>query len=154
LNSLSEIKWNVIEQAHYVDAGRKHIQDDRLRFYKTIDECVNENQPNVILISSVLQYMPNPGLTLEDLFQVKAAMVIFDRTIVNYGVCDSINIQYVPESIYAASYPCWSFSEPRLIEKLGRCYKELTSFASLSFPALSSIGSEFKGYMFTRVNNK
>ena len=30
---LPNVRWSVIEQAHFVKAGRKHIQDERLVFY-------------------------------------------------------------------------------------------------------------------------
>ncbi len=152
LLTLPEVKWNVVEQAHYVEAGRNHIQNDQLRFYKTIVECLSENHPNLILLSSVLQYLPDPSSTLLDLKSVGSDAIILDRTIVNHSFTDRIYVQYVPASIYSASYPCRSLSESVLYEALGEKYRALCDFPSQSFSALNAIESEFKGYLFTRTN--
>lgn len=154
LEKLSDVKWSVVEQLHYVDSGRSHIQSDQLRFYKTIEECLVENQPNVVLLSSVMQYLPYPDVMLKDLIGIGASVLILDKTIVNFGDRDKIYVQHVPPSIYSASYPCWSFSEPLLLEKIEKYYHLLFDFPSIHFPALSSISSEFKGYVFTRSNSK
>jgi putative methyltransferase (TIGR04325 family) len=154
LKWLPDVKWNVIEQSHYVDAGRSHIQDDHLKFYKTIEECLVENQPNVILLSSILQYLPNPDVILRDLIRIDASVLILDKTIVNFGDQDKIYVQHVPAIIYSASYPCWSFSELSLIEKFEKHYQFLNGFPSINFPALEPIASEFRGYIFARRNNK
>jgi putative methyltransferase (TIGR04325 family) len=150
LQSLLDLKWNVVEQDHYVVAGRQYIQDEQLRFYRTIEECIVDNRPNVILLSSVTQYLPNPSSVLVELLRVNAEMIVLDKTIVNHGDHDKLFVQHVSGSIYSASYPCWSFSESGLAEKMGGQYKLLTSFPSINFPALSSVASEFKGFIFTQ----
>ena len=150
LQSLSDVKWNVVEQRHYLAAGRQYIQDEQLRFYNIIQECAEYNRPNVILLSAVVQYLPNPITILGELLSLNADVVVLDKTIVNHTNYDKIFVQHVSDSICSASYPCWSFSKPGLLEKLGRHYKLLTYFPSINFPALSSITSEFKGFIFTR----
>lgn len=152
LQSLPDVRWNVVEQPHYVDAGRKHIQDEQLRFYKTIVECLSENQPNVILLSSVLQYLPDPGSILLDLKGAGSDVIIFDRTIINRSSFDRIYVQHVPPEIYSANYPCRSLSESALFAALGKSYFSLCDFESLNFSALKAVDSEFKGYVFTRAN--
>jgi putative methyltransferase (TIGR04325 family) len=69
----------VIEQAHYVQAGREHIQDETLRFYSSIDNCLAENKPNVILLSSVLQYLPDPKAIIVNILKINAPVLIIDR---------------------------------------------------------------------------
>ena len=80
LQTLPDVRWNVVEQSHYVDAGRAHIEDEKLRFYKSIDECLTVNQPNVILLSSVVQYLESPTDLIRELNRVGALCLIFDRT--------------------------------------------------------------------------
>lgn len=111
LRSLSDVRWNVVEQPHFVDAGLKYIQDDRLRFYKTIDECIADNQLNVILLSSVLQYLEKPYDTLAGLNRLGVKHIIVDRTPFVDGEKDLLAIQKVPESIFSATLPVWLFSE-------------------------------------------
>jgi len=99
----------------------------------------------------VLQYLPYPEKIIRELAEINAETVILDRTIINRSVAHRVYIQHVPPSIYAASYPCYSLSESRLIESMSSNYEMIADFASLSFPALLSIDAEFKGYIFKRV---
>ncbi len=117
LQSLPEVRWNVVEQPHYVDAGRKHIQDEQLRFYKTLEECLAENQPSVILLSSVLQYIESPTDLISKLNKVGALCLIVDRTSFTLHGKDRLVVQKVPAAIYSASYPMWIFSQSEF-EKL------------------------------------
>jgi putative methyltransferase (TIGR04325 family) len=152
LRALPDVRWNVVEQAHYVETGQANIQSEHLRFYETIEGCLRENQPNVVLLSSVLQYLPDPHKIINELIAVKADAVILDRTIVNLSETHKIYIQHVPASIYSATYPCRSLSESLLIKSMESDYQMIADFTSLQFPALLSIGSEFKGYIFQKVH--
>jgi len=118
LQALPEVCWNVVEQAHYVEAGRAQVQDEQLRFYKTIGECLIENKPNVVLLSSVLQYLESPFELLIELSMVGAECLIVDRTPFLVNGKDKLVIQKVPSAIYAASYPMWIFSLPELKQRL------------------------------------
>jgi putative methyltransferase (TIGR04325 family) len=151
LNCLPTIRWSVIEQVHYVEAGRAHVQDQQLRFYTSIEECLNQNQPNAILLSSVLQYLPDFASIFQASLNIGADVVIMDRTIINYSPADRIYVQHVPSSIYAASYPCRSLSEYKLLADAKDRYRLCADFPSLKFPSLESIKSEFKGYLLTRT---
>ncbi|MFA6901887.1 MAG: methyltransferase, TIGR04325 family [Gallionellaceae bacterium] len=110
LQPLPDVRWNVVEQPHYVEAGRKFIQDEQLRFYKTIVECLSENQPNVILLSSVLQYLKSPTELINELKKVGALCLVVDRTPFTLQGKDKLVVQKVPADIYSASYPMWIFS--------------------------------------------
>jgi putative methyltransferase (TIGR04325 family) len=110
LQSLADVRWNVVEQSHYVDTGREYIQDEKLRFYKTIDECLSENQPNVILLSSVLQYLESPAHLICGLNKIGALCLVIDRTPFSLYGKDKLVVQKVPATIYSASYPMWIFS--------------------------------------------
>jgi len=151
LLALPYVRWNIVEQAHYCKAGKTHIQDQTLRFYETIDDCLVENKPNVILLSSVLQYLSKPREILSLLLNVDADVIVIDRTIVNYSLTDRIYVQDVPSSIYSASYPCWSLSESSLLEMALKNYQLIDSFYCPGFSLLKYINSEFKGYFFKRV---
>jgi len=118
LETLRKVSWNVIEQPHYVRAGKEHIQDERLRFYLTIDSYMTENQPNVILLSSVLQYLPNPFNVLDKLAKCGASCLIIDRTPYSSQAEDCLVIQHVPSNIYRASYPMWIFSWDRFVQHI------------------------------------
>jgi len=133
LQTLPKVKWNVLEQAHYVQAGQEYIQDDCLRFYPTIDACLAENRINVVLLSSVLQYLPAPYSVLEELLAVRANTVILDRTsFLVSGNDEIIRLQHVPETIYKATYPCRLLDEKKMSQFiLDRGYKLMEVFGSI-----------------------
>lgn len=153
LDVLPEVHWNIIEQSHYVEAGKIYIQDDNLRFYPTIEACLTENQPNVVLLSSVLQYLPDVDDCINQIKALCTELIIIDRTIVNDSDKDEVYIQRVPPSIYPADYPCRSLSKQRLISRLSNTYELEASFPSLYFPALEQIRSQFRGYIFRKISS-
>src|SRR5690606_1701818 len=52
---IRELQWSVVEQEHFVRAGREEFSTDRLNFFYSIAECVESAAPNVALLSGVLQ---------------------------------------------------------------------------------------------------
>lgn len=111
LNSIAKLDWNVIEQAHYVAAGKSYIQEDQLSFYPSVEECLKEKCPNVILLSSVLQYLPKPSICLQSVSASGAKILFIDRTPFTHVESERIITQHVPQKIYDASYPMWLFGD-------------------------------------------
>ena len=154
LADLPNVRWSVVEQAHFVEAGRKLIQDERLVFYPTIVECVAEEKPNVVLLSSVLQYLKDPYAVLGELARRDVNLIIIDLAIFNNTQSNKIFLQNVPKSIYEASYPVHTLSESQLIKRLDSAGFELVvSFPSINFPALDGIDANFFGYIFKKKTN-
>lgn len=150
LEVLDGVSWNVVEQPHYVEAGKRHIEDGSLRFYQDLDDCIEETRPNVILVSSVLQYLPTPMDTLAALAAAEAEVVILDRTPYLKGDgAPTVTIQRVPESIYRASYPCWFFDERQVVGVLERAGYSLLE----TFPALDKLdeAAVWKGHLFIKA---
>jgi putative methyltransferase (TIGR04325 family) len=104
LASVPDLEWSVVEQPHFVACGREHFQDATLRFYTTAEECLASRRPNVILLSSVLHYLPDPESVTRRLRTAPASWCIIDRTPVTTGET-TISVQVVPPTIYPASYP-------------------------------------------------
>ncbi len=152
LQSLPDVRWNVVEQPHYVDAGRKNIQDDQLRFYLTIEECLSETHPNVVLLSSVLQYLKTPFDIILRLSDADANYLIINRTPFSGQAEDKVLVQRVPESIYPASYPMHVFSQPEFMHRLESDWRLIASDISPEGEVRSSIGFYFvfKGLLLER----
>ena len=130
LQSFPNLRWSIVEQAHYVEAGQLHVQDEQLRFYRSIDDCLSENTPTVVLLSSVLQYLEFPFEDLKKLSTVDAATMIVDRTPFAGISSDKILVQKVPKFIYDASYPMWVFSRHGFLNKIAPDWKLITSSQS------------------------
>jgi putative methyltransferase (TIGR04325 family) len=113
LGRLKALRWGIVEQQRYVECGRREFEDGSLKFHESIGECVQNMRPNVILLSSVLQYLEKPHDILAELASHDVSYIVVDRTPFRDGEKDSLLIQQVAKSIYPASYPMWAFSTPR-----------------------------------------
>jgi putative methyltransferase (TIGR04325 family) len=155
LEGLKAVRWSVVEQAHFVKAGREHIQDGRLVFYPTIAECVEEETPNVVLLSSVLQYLEKPYAILDELVQSGVDIILIDRTSFYNGEEDLIALQKVAEAIYPASYPLWVFSKKKFINRLSETFRLVTETLSPEgFVTLASESFSFNGLVMQRKYNE
>jgi putative methyltransferase (TIGR04325 family) len=136
-----EVSWAVVEQEKFVEEGRKLDQQD-VRFFESIDAAVREISPNVILISSVLHYMPDPGKILQELLSAQANTLIIDRTPMSDSVANIACIQVVPPSIYPASYPAWILSRDWLKRELTG-WQLVTEFGGIEPKGVTANGVSF-----------
>ena len=104
------------------------IENDQLKFYYTIEECLRNEQPDVLLLSSVLQYLDKPYDWIEKFTKLNFQSIIIDRTCFIQNYTDMITIQNVPEFIYKASYPMWLFNK----EKFWNSFKEYSIISEFS----------------------
>jgi len=137
LSALPEVRWNVVEQARHVETGKAWFEDDHLRFYADITDCLAETQPNVVLLSGVLQYLERPYTILDRVLALPCEHVIVDRTPFWSGPSDRLCVQTAPPSIYPASFPSWIFSRERFQQRLHdnwRCLVVFDGFDRLAGP--------------------
>lgn len=146
LDTCKDVRWCVVEQTNFVEVGKERFQNDSLKFYYSIDECLSENSINVVLLSSVLPYIDKPYDLLEKIMAKKIDYILFDRMPFIDGK-DRITIQKVNPSIYKASYPCWFFNKSKFIEFMKSDYEIIFDFESLG---RANIVSEFRGFLFRK----
>ncbi len=151
LSVVGNLRWSIVEQANFVRAGKNHFQDDVLRFYDSAEECCRVEQPNVILLSSVLQYLEKPYAVIDALTTLGIDYIIVDRTPIGDLNEDRLTVQEVPASIYRGSYPAWIFDEQRLLAGFLRNYALLTDFDA-NEPALGhgAFRVRFRGFVFEK----
>jgi putative methyltransferase (TIGR04325 family) len=137
LPKLPSFRWSVIEQEHYVRCGREQFETEHLKFYYTMAECIQQAKPNVALLSSVLQYLPEPYAVLDELIASNISYLIIDRTPFSKLEAERITVQHVSSSIYAASIPLRIFGEESLCKKLREHYEILACFDSSDGNAIS-----------------
>lgn len=148
--SLKNLHWNIVEQPHYVAKGQQFLQNDQLSFYPDIASCLRHHRPNLVLVSSVLNYVQDPYALLTELFNLKIRHIILERVPFIAGSTDRLTVQRVPPKIYKASYPAWFFSETRFLDFIKTQYDihELYDCGvQLTFP------SEMKGLILQRKAN-
>ena len=153
LKGIADVKWSVVEQANFVKAGKKHIEDDVLRFYSSIESCLEEGRPNVVLLSSVMQYLENPYELFEKISESGACLMIIDRSPFKSGSNDEIFIQKVPKNIYDASYPMWVFSKSKFMSILNKDWRLINEEVSPEGEfKINKTKLTFQGMIFERNN--
>jgi len=152
LTVIEALHWNIVEQEHYVRCGRECFETEQLRFYYTIAECMKSAEPNAALLSSVLQYVPEPGAVLTELVQSGIKYIVFDRTPFSDLETDRLTIQHVPPSIYPASYPCWVFGQTRFLRVFHGRYELVAQFDCAEGSAFASgLEFSFRGLILRKI---
>lgn len=146
-----DLTWCIVEQEHFVSCGKEFFEDQTLRFYENVDSCLAENDINVVLFSSVLQYIPDPYQIIKKIVSLNIPYLIIDRTAVTELKDDFIAVQQVPGEIYNASYPCYFFSEHKLLDAFSG-YSNITWFDSgFTNPYLiNQTEAKWLGYLLKR----
>ncbi len=129
LRGVRELRWNILEQPNFVRCGQAAFETDELRFRDSV-AAASEPAPAVVLVSSSLQYVPDPHTTLARLRDTATNYLILDRIPMTDEDRDRVVVQRVPPSIYPASYPCWLLSRAALLATMGAGWELLAQFPS------------------------
>jgi len=149
LDTISYVNWCIVEQPEFVKVGIECFEDRRLHFFYSIDECLKAFEVQVVLFSSVLQYLEEPYILLDKIICQNPEFIIIDRTPFVKGN-DMITVQTVNPKIYKGSYPCWFFNEEKFVSFFRKNYILVLEFDSLDRANLSS---KFKGYIFQKLDH-
>jgi putative methyltransferase (TIGR04325 family) len=149
--AVQSLEWTVVEQSAHVACGREYFETQELRFFETIDQAL-VLRPNTLLLSGVLQYLPEPHALLAECLAHQIRHVIVDRTPFLRSDRDRLTIQHVPEWLYPASYPAWFFGETRflrLFESAG--YRLVADFPGADNYSPPGDAAYFKGFIFEKL---
>jgi putative methyltransferase (TIGR04325 family) len=138
LSPVKRLVWTVVEQSAHVECGKLYFQTEQLRFHRTVEESLKEEPADILLVSSVIQYVPEPYNLLAGLLANKIRHVIIDRTAFLQRDQDRLTIQTVPEAIYDASYPAWFLSETKLREYIDAAGYRIVA----EFPAIDNLSPD------------
>lgn len=132
LDRLDSVSWSIVEQKHFVDVGKIDFEDERLKFYYDVKSCIESEKPNVLLLSSVLQYIEKPYELLDELLGFGFEYVILDLTAVSLKK-EILTIQKVNPNLYDAAYPCWMLD----YQKINSCFAKHSYLLVERFDGLS-----------------
>jgi putative methyltransferase (TIGR04325 family) len=152
LSGLPKLNWCIVEQPIFVQRGRELFESEQLRFFSSMQECVDTMQPNVVLFSAVLPYLENPLEVLNLVMEAGVDFIIIDRTQFSELNADHLCIQHVPPGIYSATYPCWILSESKLKEAMTDRYKIVADFNAFGgkWHVTSGPTFTFRGMIFEK----
>jgi len=151
LEQVSLLCWCVVEQPEFVKCGNLEFQTDELRFFDDIESANEFAVPNVVLLSGVLQYLPDPMEVLERLIAGNAEYIVIDRTPISMDGKQHVSIQKVPSTIYRASYPLWLFNEEKLKRSFKESYQQIAEFDAIDgILGEGTLKAAFKGYLLQK----
>jgi putative methyltransferase (TIGR04325 family) len=153
IESVANVSWSIVEQPHFVAAGKKNVATEELHFFETIDDCGREHQPNVVVLSGVLQYLPDPWETLQSLRRLESLYLFIDRTALIMADRDRLTVQHVPSWIYEASIPAWFLSQQKFLQWISEAnYRVVSEFPALDRYSLPGAQVAFKGFICKKVD--
>ena len=77
---------------------------------------IKKFKPNVILFSSVLEYLHNPKKHINDFLKIKSLrFVIIDRLLISNSNIDEIYVQKNPKKYFSMNYPCRIFAKKNFL---------------------------------------
>lgn len=152
-NHLEVFHWNIVEQNNFVKEGKLNFEDDNLKFFYTIDDALEKDKCNVIILSSVIQYIENPYELISQIINYNFEYILFDRTSFISNKKHRIVKQVVPENIYKASYPIHFFNEEEFLLKFPG-YELINEFKSYCEPDRYNLDETtyayWKGFMLKK----
>jgi putative methyltransferase (TIGR04325 family) len=154
LSGVGDLRWSVVEQPAHVACGKADFANAQLRFYDSIDQCLEAERPNVLLLSGVIQYLPDPYGFIDNVVARGFDFLIIDRTpFLSRGVT-RLTVQQVPDWIYQASYPCWFLSEERFLSSIKPVYKLVANFPALDSNQPDGDIAYYKGFIFDKLTRQ
>jgi putative methyltransferase (TIGR04325 family) len=100
LKHLDSVHWHVVEEPALVErAGRRHATN-QLHFHASLAEALGAGAPDLVLLSSVLQYVEDPYALIAECVAQEPPFIAIDRTPVGISVPDVVGIQVIPAAGY------------------------------------------------------
>ncbi len=129
---LEELRWNIVEQLNFVKCGKQLFENEHVRFFNSIEECLKSQKPDTIILSGVLQYLEKPYDLLSQVINKGFKYLIFDRTPFLEKGDDCLTVQVVPQCIYKARYPAWFFNKSKFMRYFESDYECIAQFEALA----------------------
>lgn len=149
LSRIPSLHWNIVEQSHVAAAGRSRFQSDVLRFHDNLAEAAADATPDVVIFSSVLQYLDDPYSIVDQAMRLRPQTILIDRTPFCENPDDLYSVQIVDDTIFPARLPFRIFGKNRLEEKLSAGYRQIGEFVAIDRDML--LGTQqvkFRGLAF------
>jgi putative methyltransferase (TIGR04325 family) len=153
LAHLDSLRWHIVEQPHFAAAGRRQFEDDRLRFFDSLEAATADGAPDLALLSGVVQYVPDPFALIARIKALQPALIVIDRALILESAASRLTVQTVPPAIYDASYPCWILNRAEVLEAFAGDYRKLIDFAAHGGATvdLGDAQASYGGWLFERA---
>lgn len=146
----ARVRWAVVEQRAYVEAGAMEFATGELTFHPAIEAAREQTDFDVLLLSGTLQYLPNPLEFLEEILAGNWQTIILDRTPFMHDDSMRLTVQHVPASIGSASYPAWFLSETQVLGRIEQDYALVSGWPGQDSAHNLHRHAGYKGFLFER----
>ncbi|MDR2409939.1 MAG: methyltransferase, TIGR04325 family [Bacteroidales bacterium] len=156
-NSIKQ--WIVVEQPNFVERGKQLFGDKNMPVFfadgiSEVREMCKSKQSSVdvLLLSSVLQYLEDPYELLQQYIDILSpTYIIIDRT--SFSASDAfVSTQYVNKQIVQSSYPCRFFEKEDFLDLFfTKRYEQILEFNSFCDPQHLRINykeANWQGFLF------
>lgn len=147
INPHIQLDWNIIEQAHIVEAGKAEFETDSLHFYENFESFKAVKKADVLLLSGVIQCISDWQFIIDEIKESQPEYIIIDRTpfFKNPDTADSISVQLLNASVYGkpSSFPCWIFNQASIISEIKNDYEILIDCENFEHLNYDYEGGEF-----------
>jgi putative methyltransferase (TIGR04325 family) len=148
LDRLPTVSWHIVERAGNVAFGRQNIAHERLHFHDSVDACLAAATPSVLLMSCVLQSLPQPYEFLHSMVARAFEHILIDRLPLYGEPRDRLTIFRPPAQIVAnMSRPWWFFHEAKILAALGAGYEVIERFDGFEG---ANVPARYVGYICSR----
>lgn len=144
------LRWAVVEQEHFVEAGRTCVVAPGLTFHSSLAGAIAATRASLCFASSVIQYLPSPAAFCTELLGCKFDYLLFDRTSFHRGDGDRLTRQQNPREFYSASYPAWFLHESSFRQRFEGSYELVYAFDGRDQVWLDDGDPYYRGFLFRR----
>jgi len=116
----NNIYWNIVEQSKFVEYGKRNLQTDSLKFFSSLNECLNYKKMNCVIFSNSLHYLENYYQILDKMKKKKISYIFLDYLPLSKYKKNKIFVQNISKKIYNSSYPIHIFSKKIFLDEVKR----------------------------------
>ena len=152
LNEASQVRWSVVELPDVVERARNELESEELNFHCSLGEALKSN-PNIVLLSGVVQYLPDPDAVFRKIRTSTTEYVLFDRSPMIEAPTSRIAIHsFRGSGGRKKSWPVRLFVRTDLINAFAPQFELLAEFESYCDPsaAVDGLPIDYCGFAFKR----
>lgn len=125
--SIQDLSWNIVEQQSFLEAAKLINCEEGLHFFDSIEKTLESASIDVVLFSSVLQYLENPQEIIEKIKSIPYIIIDIHPEFLTREK-PLFTVQNVSEPIYNASYPLKIWGKGELLTMFSEHYELIESW--------------------------
>jgi putative methyltransferase (TIGR04325 family) len=113
-----------------------------------MEQALQAGPADVLLLSSVLQYLQDPWQSLTEMLKLPIPHVVLDRTaVLRGGESSLLSVQHVPASIYRATYPAWFLAKNQLHDCFLKGHTVISTWQCQEHHSAARGEAEYRGWL-------